>query len=138
MANSRSPKQRVVFESEEPVTALGFAEDAKRTVLHIVTTNRIMTYVTAGKSQGSPPRLLDALGCALGCVAFRENSEMVVGRDDAVYLYGGESKGAVYAFEGTFLLGYKLRSREEISGIIIQGLHCCNITSHDRIKGHQK
>jgi hypothetical protein len=103
MASSRSPKQRTVFESDEPVTALGFTEDAKRTLLYIVTTNRIMTYVTAGKGQGSPPRLLDALGCALGCVAFREDSEMVVGRDDAVYLYGGESKGAVYAFEGSFL-----------------------------------
>jgi vacuolar protein sorting-associated protein 11 len=104
MANSRSPKQRTVFESDEPVTSLGFTEDAKRTLLYIVTTNRIMTCVTTGKGQGSPPRLLDALGCALGCVAFREDSEMVVGRDDAVYLYGGESKGAVYAFEGSFLL----------------------------------
>jgi vacuolar protein sorting-associated protein 11 len=101
MLNSRHPKQRVVFESEEPVTALGFNEDARQTLLYIVTTNRIMTYSTSGKGQGSPARLLDALGCALGCVAYRDDGEMIVGRDDAIYLYGGESKGAVYALEGS-------------------------------------
>jgi hypothetical protein len=102
MLSSRHPKQRVVFESEEPVTALGFNEDPKQTLLYIVTTNRIMTYSTAGKGQGNPARLLDALGCALGCVTYREDGEMIVGRDDAIYLYGGESKGAVYALEGSF------------------------------------
>jgi len=58
-----------------------------------------MTYLTAGKGHGNPARLLDALGCALGCVAFRDNGEMIVGRDDAVYLYGGDLKSTVYAFE---------------------------------------
>jgi len=100
MANARTPKQRTVFESEEPITALGFTEDAKQTLLYIVTTNRILTYVTSGKGHGNPPRLLDALGAGLGCVTFRENGEMIVGRDDAVYLYGGESGSTVYAYEG--------------------------------------
>ena len=100
IAAGRSPKQRTIFESEEPITALGFTEDGGKTMLFIVTTNRIMTYLTSGRGQGNPARLLDALGCALGCVAFRDDGEMVVGRDDAVYLYGGESKGAVYAYEG--------------------------------------
>jgi hypothetical protein len=99
MATGRSPKQRTIFESEEPITALGFLDDPKQTLLYIVTTNRIMTYVTSGRAHGNPPRLLDALGCALGCVAFRDDGEMIVGRDDAVYLYGGESR--VYAYEGT-------------------------------------
>ena len=101
MANGRNPKQRAIFESEEPITALGFTEDTKQSLLYIVTTNRIMTYITSGKGQSSPPRLLDALGCALGCVSFREDGDMIVGRDDAVYLYGGEPR--VYAFEGIFL-----------------------------------
>lgn len=100
MASGRTPKQRTIFESEEPITALGFTEDAKQTLLYIVTTNRVLTYITAGKGHASPPRLLDALGAALGCVAFRDDGEMVVGRDDAVYLYGGESKSVVYAYEG--------------------------------------
>jgi vacuolar protein sorting-associated protein 11 len=102
MAGGRTPKQRMIFESEEPITALGFTEDTKQTLLYIVTTNRMMTYITSGKGQGSPPRLLDALGCALGCVAFRDDGEMICGRDDAVYLYGGESKSSVYAYEGSF------------------------------------
>jgi len=100
MANNRHPKQRVIFESEEPITALGFAEDSKQTLLNIVTINRILTYTTLGKGHGSPPRLLDALGAALGCVAFRDDGEMIVGRDDAVYTYGLESGSAVYAHEG--------------------------------------
>jgi hypothetical protein len=101
MAQSRSPKQRVIFESEEPVTALGFTEDPRQTLLYIVTTSRVLTYITSGKGSGNPPRLLDALGCALGCVAFKDDGEMICGRDDAVYLYGGETRGAVYAYEGT-------------------------------------
>ena len=36
MANGRSPKQRAIFESEEPITALGFIEDAKQYLLYIV------------------------------------------------------------------------------------------------------
>ena len=104
MSNGRTPKQRTIFESEEPITALGFTEDAKQYLLYIVTTNRIMTYITSGKGHGNPPRLLDALGCALGCVSFREDGEMIVGRDDAVYLYSGESR--VYAFEGISLDKY--------------------------------
>jgi hypothetical protein len=102
IAQSRSPKQRIIFESQEPVTALGFIEDPRQTLLYIVTTNRILTCVTSGKGSGNPPRLLDALGCALGCVAFKDDGEMVVGRDDAVYLYGSETRGGVYAYQGTF------------------------------------
>src|SRR5579871_4794323 len=100
VAIGRSPKQRTIFESQEPITGLGFVDNAKQTLLNIVTTNRILTYFTSGKGHGSPPRLLDALGCALGCVAFRDDGEMIVGRDDAIYSYGGESKAGVYAFEG--------------------------------------
>ena len=100
LATGRSPKQRTVFESEEPITALGFTEEAKQTSLYIVTTNRIMTYLSTAKGHSNPPRLLDALGCALGCVVFRETGEMIAGRDDAIYLYGGALKGGVYAFEG--------------------------------------
>lgn len=100
MATGRHPKQRTVFQSEEPITALGFQDDGKQTLLYIVTTNRILTYVTTGKGHGAPARLLDSLGSALGCVAFKEDGEMIVGRDDAVYVYNGESKSTVYAFEG--------------------------------------
>lgn len=100
MANGRHPKQRPIFQSEEPITALGFLDDGKQVLLYIVTTNRIMTYVTSGKGHGAPSRLLDSLGSALGCVAFTDTGDMLVGRDDAIYVYNGESKSTVYAFEG--------------------------------------
>lgn len=135
MATGRSPKQRTIFESEEPITALGFTEDARQTFLYIVTTNRIMTYITTGKGQGGPPRLLDALGCGLGCVSFRDDGEMIVGRDDAVYLYGGESR--VYAYEGTSL-DFVLICREKVGDFIVQGVYCCYFTTDDRDQGNQK
>ena len=100
MATGRHPKQRTIFQSEEPITALGFLDDAKQALLYIVTTNRIMTYITSGKGHGAPARLLDSLGSALGCVAFMDGGEMIVGRDDAVYVYYGEAKSTIYAFEG--------------------------------------
>jgi vacuolar protein sorting-associated protein 11 len=116
MATGRSPKQRTIFESEEPITALGFTEDAKQTLLYIVTTNRIMTSITSGKGHGSPPRLLDALGCALGCVSFRDEGEMIVGRDDAVYLYGADSR--VYAYEG-IPCNFGSNFREKVCGFAV-------------------
>lgn len=103
LANSRTPKQRIIYESDDPITALGFSEDSRQTILYIVSTSRVMTCTTSGKAQGNPARLLDALGSALGCTAFRNKGEMVVGRDDAIYIYGGESKSTVYAFEGSIL-----------------------------------
>jgi len=114
MLGGRSPKQRTIFESEEPITALGFTESSKQISLYIVTTNRILTYLTTGRGH-APPRLLDALGCALGCVAFREDGEMIAARDDAIYVYGGESKGGVYAFDGGCSGLLLLMSRTKVS-----------------------
>jgi hypothetical protein len=60
--------------------------------------------VTVGKGAGGPARLLDSAGAAVGCVAFGEAGEMIVGRDDAVYVYQGENQNTVYAFEGPPLI----------------------------------
>jgi len=101
LATARNPKQRVIYESGEPITALGFTETAKQTLLFIVSTNKVMTYLTVGKGQKvHSPQLLDALGCAWGCVTFRQDGEMVAVRDDGIYMYGAESRGAVFALEG--------------------------------------
>jgi hypothetical protein len=138
MLNGRTPKQRTIFESEEPITALGFTESSsKQLSLYIVTTNRILTYLTAGRGH-APPRLLDTLGCALGCVAFREDGEMVAGRDDAIYLYGGESKGGVYAFDGICSNSFSLIIRTKICCDTIQRLHCCYFSSFSRKQKPQK
>lgn len=88
-------------------------------MLYIVTTNRIVTVVTVGKGSGGPARLLDSVGAAVGCVAFGEEGEMIVGRDDAVYVYQGESKSTVYAFEGPPPCFGEAYDRQKCSGIDI-------------------
>ncbi|WRT68039.1 uncharacterized protein IL334_005014 [Kwoniella shivajii] len=123
------PKARVIHESNEPITGLGFREDMSTTPsasnprtssipipipiptttststsstgisLFIVTTNRILSAPVSGR--GGEIRTIDELGCALGCAIMDwERKEMIVARDEAIYLYNNEGRGACYAYEG--------------------------------------
>nr|KIR44800.1 vacuolar membrane protein [Cryptococcus bacillisporus CA1280] len=105
------PKARVVHESHEPVTGLGFREHpptdkstpSKSASSHgfglfIVTTNRVLSAPVSGKGE---TRTIDDVGCALGCAAMdSQRKEMVVARDEAIYLYGPDGRGACLAYEG--------------------------------------
>ncbi|BFZ62617.1 Vacuolar protein sorting-associated protein 11 [Saitoella coloradoensis] len=95
-------KHKVVFESEEPITGLGFAEGTKQTIIYVVTTNRIMTYISAGgKSHGQPARILDPAGCGLECSAVDPHTgDLVAVREDAIYFFGPNGRGPCYAYEG--------------------------------------
>lgn len=108
------PKARVVHESHEPVTGLGFCEHPptdKSTPsrsssshgfsLFIVTTNRVLSAPVNGKGEA---RTIDDVGCALGCATMdSQRKEMVVARDEAIYLYGPDGRGACLAYEGKSL-----------------------------------
>lgn len=99
LIHDRGARQRIVFESEEPVTGLRTQEGAL-TVLYISTTARILTLVIAGRGQGQPARVLDDTGCGLGCMALdRETGDILIAREDAVYTYGPRGRGPSYAFE---------------------------------------
>jgi len=98
----------VVYESLEPITGLGFEEqsltlgapegDKPTLSLFIVTTNRILSAPVSSKGEA---RTIDELGCGLGCAVMDwERRAMVVARDEAIYLYGPEGRGACYAYEG--------------------------------------
>lgn len=116
------PKARIIHESNEPVTGLGFREPnysgsattsaASRAPdgdkagasgsisLFIVTTNRVLSVAVSGK--GGETRTIDEQGCGLGCAVMDWNRrEMVVARDEAIYLYGPAGRGACFAYEGT-------------------------------------
>jgi len=104
------PKARVIHESSEPITGLGFREsttksEASQSIplsLFIVTVNRILSVLVSGK--GGEPRLLDETGCGLGCAALNaERSEMIMARDEAIQEYGPDGHGPSYTFEGKFL-----------------------------------
>lgn len=103
------PKARVVLEANErapeAITGLGFREgNAEKgsitaTALYIVTTNRVLSASVSVK--GGEAKVLDETGSGLGCAAMdAERNDMIVARDEAIYLYGPEGRGACYAYEG--------------------------------------
>lgn len=132
LALSTFPKARVVWEgtAAEPITGLGFRDPTlstsgsnrqdsgliegdsdlitdkvaatSSTGLFIVTTNKtIVIPVVTGK--GSEPRVLEDVGAGLGCSTMdREGRELIVGRDDGIYIYASEGRGACYAYEGKY------------------------------------
>lgn len=110
------PKPKTIHESPtEPITGLGFREpkatvvnpsDKSETVLNlfIVTTNRVLCYVASGRGSGSAPTIVDEVGCGLGCATMDPTArEMIVARDEAIYMCGPEGRGACFAYEGTEL-----------------------------------
>ncbi|KAJ6164785.1 hypothetical protein N7470_003457 [Penicillium chermesinum] len=99
LIHDRGARQRIVFESEEPITGLETQEGVV-TVLYISTTSRILTLVIAGRGQGQPARVLEDSGCALGCMTLNhESGDILIAREDAIYTYGLRGRGPSYAFE---------------------------------------
>lgn len=99
LIHDRGARQRIVFESEEPITGLE-TQDESTTVLYISTTSRILTLVIAGRGQGQPARVLEDTGCGLGCMTLdRETGDILIAREDAIYTYGPRGRGPSYAFE---------------------------------------
>ena len=101
LIHDRGAKQRIVFESEEPITGVEFRENSKLTTLYVATTNRILKLVISGKGQGQPARALEDTGCGVGCMTVdRRSGDIVVVRDDAIYHYGPDGRGPCYAYDG--------------------------------------
>ncbi|KAL2870679.1 tethering complex subunit PEP5 [Aspergillus lucknowensis] len=99
LIHDRGARQRIVFESEEPVTGLEVLNGAV-TTLYISTTNRILALVISGRGQGQPARVLEDTGCGVGCMTLdSDNGYILVAREDAIYTYGPHGRGQSYAFE---------------------------------------
>ena len=100
LVNDLGTRQRVVFESDEPITGIEFRE-SNITTLYIATTSRILTLAISGKGQGQPARTLDEVGCAVGCMTIdKATNDLLVARDDAIYYYGLHGRGPYYPYEG--------------------------------------
>lgn len=99
------PKPRTIHESpNEPITGLGFREpdeEISNVYLFIVTLNRVLAYQASGKGSGSTPTVVSEVGCGLGCAAMdRHARNMIVAKDEAIYVCGTDSRGSSYAYEG--------------------------------------
>lgn len=100
LINDRGAKQRTVFESDEPITGVEFREGPIST-LYLATTGRILTLTISGRGQGQPARALEDVGCGVGCMTVdKATGDIIVVRDDAIYYYGANGRGACYAYEG--------------------------------------
>lgn len=99
------PKARTVHESPtEPITGLGFREPTGDLsgYLYVVTTNRVLSYLASGS--GASATMVDEIGTGLGCTTMDSKAkDIIVVRDEAIYLCGIDGRGPCYAFEGTIL-----------------------------------
>jgi hypothetical protein len=110
-ALSALPKPRALHEGTpaEPVTGLGFrAPRAPGAPLHlfVVTPARVLAYAAAGRGAGGAGagHVVDELGAALGCAVMDGAAdEIVLARDEAIYLCGTEGRGMSIAYEGAAL-----------------------------------
>jgi hypothetical protein len=69
--------------------------------LFVVTTNRVLAYQAGGRGAGGSAHVVDEVGAALGCAVMdRKAKEIVLARDDAVYLCSTEGRGNCLVLEG--------------------------------------
>ncbi|PKS05550.1 hypothetical protein jhhlp_008067 [Lomentospora prolificans] len=102
LVNNMEAKQRIVYESEEPITGLelSYSDESKETTVFVATTSRIMRLVVSRRGQGSPAKTVEEMGCGVGCMTTDKNSgEIVVARDDAIYYYTMDGRGPPRAYE---------------------------------------
>lgn len=100
LINDRGAKQRIVYESEEPITGVELRVDEKLTTLFVSTVSRILKLTMSGKGQGQPPKTVEDQGCGVGCMTVdRTTGDVVVARDDAIYYYTLEGRGQPRAYD---------------------------------------
>ncbi|KAI5458190.1 hypothetical protein BGZ63DRAFT_392842 [Mariannaea sp. PMI_226] len=93
-------KQRIVFESEEPVTGVQFMVDPQLTTVFVSTTSRILKLGLSKKGHGLPPKTVEDVGCGLDCMTLDPRTgDVVVAREDAIYTYTLEGRGPPKAYE---------------------------------------
>ncbi|THH06272.1 hypothetical protein EW145_g4204 [Phellinidium pouzarii] len=104
-ALSALSKPRTLLEAPtEPITGLGFREPTEESpclYLFVSTTGRVLCFQASGKGSGAAPHIVDEVGAALGCAVMDwRMRDIVVARDEAIYVCGTEGRGASVAYEG--------------------------------------
>lgn len=93
-------KQRIVFESEEPVTGVQLSTNDTLTTLFVSTTSRILKLGLSRKGQGLPPKTVEDAGCGAGCMTLdKKTGNVIVAREDAIYTYTLDGRGPPRAYE---------------------------------------
>ncbi|KAM7219216.1 vacuolar protein sorting-associated protein 11 [Rhypophila decipiens] len=93
-------KQRIIYESDEPITGVELRVDSNLTTLFVATTSRILKLVISGKGHGQAPKTVEDNGCGVGCMAVdKKTGDIIVARDDAIYTYTLDGRGPPTAYE---------------------------------------
>ncbi|EPE07725.1 vacuolar membrane protein [Ophiostoma piceae UAMH 11346] len=103
LINDTGTRQRIIHESEEPITGVEIGvDDNFDTTLFIATTGRILNIrlTAASKGKPQPPKTVEDTGCAVGCMTVdRRTGDIVVARDDAIYYYTIDGRGPPRAYD---------------------------------------
>ncbi|GMG40331.1 unnamed protein product [Ambrosiozyma monospora] len=92
LLHDRGSRQRVVFESQEPITDVQLRSES---ILFVSTVSRIFTIPTTGRNQGYPDKLLEEkLGADINCVDILQDPKknLVVARDESIQFYNSKGK----------------------------------------------
>ena len=111
------PKVKVIHEAGDPITGLGFREPPTSTsspslsddptsenlYLFIVTLSQVFSYQVTGRGTSTAIAIpTDDLGALPGCATMNQKStDMIIARDEAIYLANMDGRGPSYAVEGT-------------------------------------
>ncbi|RLV92230.1 E3 ubiquitin-protein ligase PEP5 [Spathaspora sp. JA1] len=87
LLRDRGAKQRVIYESNDPITGIQFNE--KEAVLYLTTTSKILTVATTGRNNGKPGRILSSkTGADLNCTDVDQSTqELIVGLPGSIKYY---------------------------------------------------
>lgn len=98
MLRDRGSKQRLVYESVDPITGVHFNKIDD--VLYVTTTSKILTVLTTGRNDGKPLRVLSgSLGVSLGCSDLDLRlSKLIVANTEGFKYYNHVSKAQVINF----------------------------------------
>ncbi|AOA61392.1 E3 ubiquitin-protein ligase [Komagataella phaffii CBS 7435] len=97
LLHDKGTRQRLVFESNEPVTNLLFKDENS---LYLTTTSKIYTIPTTGKNQGKPDKIIDrGVGVDIGCCTLDHKRHLVVGNDSMLQCYSTRGKSNAIALD---------------------------------------
>eukprot|EP00918_Siedleckia_nematoides_P018931 GHVU01040411.1.p1 GENE.GHVU01040411.1~~GHVU01040411.1.p1 ORF type:complete len:904 (-),score=100.20 GHVU01040411.1:521-3232(-) len=124
VTKDRHSKSRQIYEGPHAITCLGFKIASKSTVLFITTQHHILSIHISAKDKDKQT-ILDQHGCKVKCGVMSDTTQdhqFVIARQDAVYFYQPDGRGACLAFEGEKLSvawwrGYLLIVSQDNKGI---------------------
>ncbi|KAL5615301.1 hypothetical protein BROUX41_005350 [Berkeleyomyces rouxiae] len=100
LINDLGAKQRIVHESNEPITGVELSADSQDTILFISTTSRILRILISKKGQNLPAKTVEDIGCGVGCMSrHKKTGDVIVAREDALYYYTIDGRGPPCAYE---------------------------------------